>query len=351
MEMIFDLVDPQELQGFVRDIQAERDLNQFRLSAFLPNRTLDDIEYRVTTGTLQDEDAALVRAWDAEAPIGSRQGVRRIMGELPPISKKIRLGEEESLRRRKLETGDQAPLVNAIYDDAAKMGRAVGARIELFRGEALQEGTITISENGVEQVIDFGRSSSHDAASNTLTGTNLWSDHDSSDPIENLGSWADTYEADNDGTRPAFAVVSRSVLNHLLRNSMIRTAAVGTGSTNVPNLVTPTVLAQVLGAYDLPALVVYETKLRVSGVQTRVLDADKVILLPAQGQPLGATLLGTTAEARELVGANQLAGEDAPGLVAVTMKTWDPVSTWTKAAAIALPTLVNPDLTFVAKVI
>jgi hypothetical protein len=42
--------------------------------------------------------------------------------------------------------------------------------------------------------------------------------------------------------------------------------------------------------------------------------------------------------------------DQAPGLVSVVEKTFDPVATWTKSAAVALPVLVNPNLSFSADV-
>ena len=47
MALIYDVVDVQELTGFVRGVQLERELNVFQLSRFLPNENIDDIEYRV----------------------------------------------------------------------------------------------------------------------------------------------------------------------------------------------------------------------------------------------------------------------------------------------------------------
>ncbi len=54
MALILDLADPQELQGFVRGIQLEQERNRFVLSAYLPNRNIDEIEYSVTRGDLRD---------------------------------------------------------------------------------------------------------------------------------------------------------------------------------------------------------------------------------------------------------------------------------------------------------
>jgi hypothetical protein len=109
-------------------------------------------------------------------------------------------------------------------------------------------------------------------------------------------------------------------------------------------------LNQIRATYGLPPVVTYDVKTRVAGVSTRVIPDTKFIYLPPAGEPLGRTFFGTTAEAIELVGARQIASDQAPGMVAVVEKTFDPVATWTKCAAIALPVLVNPDLTFVATV-
>lgn len=341
MPLIYDLADPQELVGYVRGIQRELDENRFVLSQFLPNENIDDIEYRTVRGTLKDQDAALVRSWDTESPIGNRQGIERIMGELPPISKKIRLGEEERLRRRALERGNNQQVIDAIYDDAANMARSVAARVELLRGEAIETGSLVINENGVIQTVAFGRKASH-----TVTAGTLWT-NGAGDPIADMRTWVDTYLASN-GVRPAVALVSTLIIGDLLRNSAIRTLL---GSqAGVPGLVTEAQLAQVLNAFGLPPLVPYDVQVRVNGVATRVTSNRKLIFLPPPGEGLGATFSGTTAEALELAEARQIQNDQVAGMVAVVEKTYDPVATWTKAAAIALPVLINPDLTFTATV-
>ena len=342
MALIYDLADPQELQGFVREAANEQNRNRFVLNQFLPNLMIDEIEYRINRGTLNDEDAAMVRTWDSEAPIGNRQGVQRIIGELPPISKKIRLGEEERLRRRALERNNNQPLVDAIFDDAAKMARAVTARIEMMRGEALYSGAIAINENGVNQTISFGRSGTHSVAPGVL-----WSTVATAVPIQDEQAWMQTY-LDTNGVMPGLALTSTRVVNYLLLNAQYRSMAAQNGIT--PAFLSLSGLNQIRATYDLPPIVKYDVKVRINGTATRVIPDDRFVYLPPAGEPLGRTMFGTTAEALELEGARQISQDQAPGLVAVVEKTFDPVATWTKAAAIALPVLVNPDLTFVADV-
>lgn len=339
--LVYDLANPQELQGFVRGIQAEEERNRFTLSQILPNDNIDEIEWRVTTGQLQDQDAAKVRQWDTESPIGSRAGVRRLMGELPPISKKIRLGEEERLRKRALERQDNTGLVNAIYDDARNMARSVLARIELMRGEALEKGSITLNENGVQQTVDFQRNAGHN-----VVASEVWTDP-TSDIVGEFQSWMDAYY-DTNGVYPGAVMINKVRMANLQRNDAFRTLLGSIAGT--PQLITTDAVNQVFSAFGFPPFVVYNTKVRVDGAQVNVIDPTKIILLPPAGEPLGRTFFGTTAESIELTEAQQIQADQAPGLVAVVHKTTSPVATWTEAAAIALATLMNPDLTFVAKV-
>lgn len=347
MALIYDLADPQELQGFVRGIQQELETNTFVLSQVLPNDNIDDIEYRYTQGQLQDQDAAVVRAWDTESPIGNRQGIARKMGELPPISKKMRLGEEERLRLRQLErNGDATEIVARIYDDAANLARSVTARVEMFRGEALETGQIAIDENGVQATIDFGRDATMEPAA--LAGGAKWDQPTTMDPVGDLTTWLTAY-SDLNGTTPGAMLMSRKIVNNLLRSDQLRTYLGSLAGT--PALITNEQLRTVLSAFDLPPIFIYEVSTRIDGVRTRVISDDKVIFLPPAGEPLGRTFFGTTAEAIELAGAAQIATNQAPGMVSVVEKTFDPVATWTKVAAIALPVLVNPNLTLVADVL
>lgn len=342
--LTFEYAQPRDLIGFVRGVIEEAEENEFLLSQILPNANIDDIEYRFTTGDIRDQDVALVRAWDAESPIGGRQGIQRIMGELPPISKKIRLGEEERLRMRALERGNNEQIVRALYNDTRLMGRAVAARVEMLRGEALYTGKLEINENGVRQSVDFGRLSSH-----TVTAATVWSNV-AAPIIGDIRTWSDLVVADS-GVKPGLAMTSQTVVSNMLRNDEVRTYS-GLGVVaGVPPLVTETLLAQVLSAHGLPPIFPYDAMVRVAGVQTRVIPSDRFVLLPPANIKPGGTLFGITAEALELQGAQLIGADLAPGVVAVQMRTFDPVSIWTKAAGVCLPILGDPDTTLAADVL
>jgi hypothetical protein len=356
--MITDLVDPQELIGYARSAQLEEERNRLTLSNYLPNDTTPDgdIEFRVTRGAFRDQDAATVRAWDTEAPIAARQGVGKIMGELLPVSRKIPLGEEERLRKRGLERGltgsANAALVDAIYNDAENMAKAVANRFELFRGEVLVTGKVTLNENGVAPpVVDFGRKAGHTVV---LLTTTRWSDYGgtapayNSDPIGNMRTWVQAY-IDANGVAPGFALTSTRVISTLMQHPAIRSLVAGPGG--MSSIVTVDTVNAALQAFGLPALVPYDTVVRVAGTQTRPIADDKVILMPPVNERAGATLFGTTAEAIDLAEARLISQDQCPGMVVVPMKESDPVRTWTLATAVGFPVLTNPDLTFAAQVL
>jgi hypothetical protein len=339
-----DYILPAELTGYVREAMADQPANQFQLARWLPNRMVDDLMYRFARGTGGLTEAAEYRAYDAESPIGGRKGIQRVTGELPPISRKIRLGEYDRLRQRR---DPNALIRNGLLTDSETMSRQVAARIELARGDALVNGSVTINENGVAATADFGRSGAH-----SVTAATLWSDTANAKPLEDLLSWQDTY-TDTNGVPPGAIVFSRPVLGYVLRNAELRSDAATVAGT--PSIITQTVLTALLQAHGLPPFYVVDERVSVVGTSTRVIPATVALLLPEPVDPndeagtqLGATMWGTTAES--LDPSYQLAEGDEPGLVAGVYSTQDPIALWTKAAGIALPVAANPDLSFKAVV-
>jgi hypothetical protein len=122
-----------------------------------------------------------------------------------------------------------------------------------------------------------------------------------------------------------------------------------------PTIVSAAQLNQILDAYNLPPLHVYDARVKVSGNATRVIPDTVALLLPPpvdptdyEGTQLGATFWGTTAESLDPRYGLE-SGQEA-GITAGVYTEEDPISLWTKASAIALPVLANPDLSFKAVV-
>jgi hypothetical protein len=339
--LVWDLVDPAELVNYVRAYDNEVLFNQFTLQEYLPNTPMQELEYRIRSGTWRDVDVAKFRAWDTPAPMTGRQGMTRIFGELAPISRQIPLSEEEFLRLRELQGGPSDAIVNAIYDDAERMIRAVQGRVELARGEILTTGKITLNENGLNLQADFGPLGTH-----LPTAGTLWS-NPAATMLSDLLTWQQVY-VDDAGIPPAVMVWPRQVLSYAYLNTEMRNAAAASGTT--PVRINNETVDAIFAANGLPPVVLYDTLVRVEGVATRVIPANKILMLPPAGEPLGATFYGVTAEALKMAGKGFIVAQDMPGVVAVVTETESPIQTYTLGTAVAMPVLPNPELVLCATV-
>lgn len=341
---IYDLITPPELTGYARAALADRAVNQRLLSQWLPPRPVNDLLYRYSKGSGAGlAEAASFRAYDAEPRFGRRDGISRVTGELPPIGEQYVLGEYDSLRLRNATT----EIRDLLLRDAARIAVSIDTRFEFARADALVNGSVTLAEAGVQATVDFGRSAAHSVAPLTL-----WSDLDDSKPIDDFQSWRDTY-VDTNGSVPGAILMSTKVRNYLLRNTQVGGFVFPSSlAANRPGQVTSTNLNQVLSDFELPPITVWDARaVDQTGTSRRFLPDDKVLFLPAPADAvdMGATLWGTTLEAQESQYGIQAA--DHPGLVVGAFKqTTTPIRVFTIGAAIGLPILANPDLTFVADV-
>lgn len=335
--ILFDLVDPVELTNYARqyDIEVARPDARLELAIYLPDQPQQDLDYRVRKGTLNDVDAAVYRAWDTPPPMTGRQGVSFMRGSLAPVSRQIAITEEESLRQEALDRQTDDPLIEAIYNDVELMVRSVAVRVELARGDVIDDGAVTINENGLTLEADFGR-----RAAFSKVEAVFWTN--AAAPIlTNLLTYVEEY-TDVNGVEPGELLMSRARLGNLALNTEMRSYAAANGV--VPTRLNAATISEIFAAEGLPPLRIYDTQVRVNGVRTRVLPQNKVYLMPPQGDPLGATLFGPTAEALFLRERGVIEREEAPGLIAVVLQNQNPVQTFTLATATPLPAMPNPDL-------
>ena len=212
MALWTDLITPAELTGFARAAQEDVERRKATLARWLPNYSVPDVVVR--TLVAQDGNGALAqfRSFDAETPIGSGGTGQRKVFELLPLGLKERVSEYDQLRMRGNDA--QAMILGGVEKAAMRVANAVVDRLEVARGQALDTGALTINENGVVQTMTFGR-----PAGNTVTAATLWSG--AGDPIADLITWADVYQAGNQGAMPGAIVTSRRVLLALQRNAIL----------------------------------------------------------------------------------------------------------------------------------
>lgn len=358
METVFDLVDPTELQGFVRTIGFP----EFGLSAWLPDVSHDDLDYAWRTGQVTDMDVALFRAWDTPSTRDKRPGVVTVSGELAPISKMMEIGEEEGIRIRRLlrnaAPGDQK-LLNAIFDDVRRLARSVYGRVEIAKSDAIFTGVVTIVENGLAQSIDQGFDASQivDIGNDADFGAKYFTDA-TADILGVLEHLCDDWQDRNNGARPGAILASRSFRRTLRTNGIIidqATAGVG-GVGEVPE----SRAQSVLDDFGIPPIYVNETSLPYGGANRRLVPDNKIAILPQPSAPnaastpstqtldptdvpvsLGRCFWGPTAEADELVEAQQIAADLAPGITAVNLKQAHPVAKFTNVSGVVMPVIGN----------
>lgn len=329
---IWDGVDPIELTAYARVLLEDRPQNQFLLEQWLPNTQIADLEFRIDKGIDRNYNGASpLRAFDTPVPLVARPGRTRITGELPPLGEMMRLSEYDRLR---LNARGAEAIVDQIFNDTEVLLRRARNKLELMRGQALENAGYSFNENGIDIDVDFGRQNSL-----TVTAGTLWGAA-SPTPLTDELSWIETY-IDINGTPPGAVLMSTAVRTALLQTDEYRSA--GYNLSAAPAYLTVDAFNNVRASHDLPPVVIYDAK--VGG--SRIISANKIIFLPAQGEKMGDTFWGVTAESLEV----EIDQTDQAGIVAYTLKGTNPVAVYTATAAIALPVMPNPDLTMVATVL
>lgn len=343
MALWTDVIDPADLTGYARESLIAYEADRGSLSAFLPDRPVNDTVARFVQGANGLVDVAEYRAYDAETSIGDSLNGQRVTVELPPLGRKYHNSEYDQLRLVGRQ-GDDALVQSTADRLAAQAARAVSDRLERMRGVVLETGKATVNENGFIAEADFGR----DEKLN-VTLNKKWTESDAS-PVDDIRAWADLY-ADTNGVEPGALVMSNKAISLLARSEAVRSLAGFGGAT--PGVLSVDQLNLILQSHELPAIQRYNRRVQVAGKTERVIGEDTVLLLPAaaddwQGTELGATFWGTTLESVDPRYSIPFA--DQPGLVVGAYREDDPLTVWVRSAAIALPVLANANLSMAIKV-
>jgi len=320
-ENILGLVSPAELTAFAREVP---ETVQNPLSGVIPNDEVNDTVVRVGKAG-RKASTAQYRSYDAEAPIGKREGYANITEiELPPLSEKLPLNERLRLDLHRYKDAAAGQVVDSFFDDVISAVTSIRNRAEKARGELLSDGKVTINENSTIAEADFGLAASHKPSAN-------WSAV-GADIIADETTWKRVVERDAQES-VQFAVVSPEILDLMLKNDNYRAAAFGAAGGGV---LTPERLNEVRRAFGLPPVFVYDGQVPGATGMDRVIAANKYIQVTGG---FGRSVWGLTAEGIELSGSNAVdfTAADAPGIVVNQWREPDPVTVWTKAASVFLP--------------
>lgn len=342
MALWTDIIDPATLTGYARASLADYEARRGTLARWLPNREVPDISVRFVAGSAGLVDIADFRAFDAEPTIGKGPAGKRITLELPALGQNIPVSEYNQLRARNANLSDETAL-STIRRTTDVVVRAVSDAIERLRGTVLQTGKATVTGFMDD---DFGRAAGH-----TVTAGALWSVV-GTDALGDLTTWSDTYR-DANGDSPGAIVMSTRVLRAMANLTQFKTQMLNSASRPATVLN----VQDTVQAAGLPTIYVYDRRVSVAGVSTKVLADDRVLLLPApvdtddwQGTDLGATFWGQTLTSS--APGWGIEESEQPGLVTgVYRGEKPPMIAEVVSDAIALPVLANANLTFASDVL
>lgn len=337
MALWTDIIDPATLTGYARASQEAYEQSKGSLADYLPNQTINDIVARVTTTPNGLVETAKFRAYDAEIEPGKLQGGARKIIELPALGQYLAVTEYDQLRLRNATDQEMLQHIQRTTDTVVT---AIEDRMEYMRGVVLATGKATIDQANFKTEDDFGRD-----ADMSKTATNLWSTEKAT-ILDDLQAWQDLY-IDRNGEAPGAIVTSNKVLRAIAKAAEFKTQLINGASRPAS---TADVQA-VLDGYDLPPIRVYDRRVQVNGVATRVLPETNLFFLPAAGQSsLGASYWGRTLTSTDLNWG--LEGADQAGIVSgVFRNEKPPVIAEVFGDAIGLPILANANLAFTAKVL
>ena len=336
MPSILELFSQKEVLNYMSNRERPALLGE----SLFPEIKKQSLEFDMIKGGGSLPVVASVHAFDTEAEIGSREASKMAI-ELALIKRKMQLKEKDIIAiESPRNQAEQEYLMKNVFNDIDVLSAGVRARVEAMRMEALASGTVTLNENGLDMVVDYGVPVANKEA---LSGVGLWT-ADTSDPLEDLFRWAETIGG------ASRALTSNAVLSSLLRHPKIVGALFGRDSARVA---TRGDLNAFMQQHDLPTIATYDAQYRKQGkdgkyTQHRYFPKNSFVMF-GEGQ-LGETLYGPTPEENRLVrdpAVNQ--SQIGNVLAMVYEESLDPVSTWTKAVATAMPSFPAADEVFQAQ--
>lgn len=332
-----ELFTQNEVLSYVRDREYKPLLGE----SLFPERKQPSLKLDQLSGGSRIPIAASIHDFDTEAEIGSRIANKQEL-ELSLIKRKMQLKETDIIALENPRTpAEQAYLVGQVYNDIDSLVQGVRARVEAMRMEVLAAGQVTVKENGLNFTLDYHVPTEHKEA---LTGTNVWT-NENSDPLADIERWIDALD-----TKPTRALTSRKIYRALATHPKIIAAIFGKDSGRV---VSQADLDAFMETHGYPVIRTYDEKYKVqeaNGTYTtkKYFPENKFAMF--NDDLLGETLYGPTAEetrlTRDLAVDTSLVGNV---LASVYDETRDPVGTWTKAVATALPSFAAADEVFQAQ--
>lgn len=337
-------------QKTVLDYMQERKYPNYSVGeALFPENKYDTLEFEYLVGANELPVAAKVHAFDTEAEIGSVEAAKQAL-EAAYIKKKYQIKEKDLIALKFPRTQqEQQYLTQRVFNLIDKAAMDVRATVELMRMQVLSTGKLSLAlndatSNPAKLTLDYHVPNNHKEA---LSGADIWGTG-TEDIIGDLERWADALDI-----TPTRALTSKKIAGLMLRDPKIIGYLYGAGSGRVANLAD---LNAFFTQQGLPNIAVYEsnanTKYREQNADgtytTKTYFPDNKFILFGDGA-LGETLYGPTPEESRMILGNEDITQVGNILAMIYEEGLDPISTWAKAAATAIPSFSEAQNVFQAQ--
>lgn len=276
---------------------------------------------------------AQVHGYDTEAVIGSRVNFEELRIEPLLIKEKLCLSERVKHYLGKNPTNTEVE--KFIYDDANTLVVRNLTRHEVANMELLCTGQVTVKENNVDTVVDYGM-----PAGNKIT-FHQWQ-LDTTNIIADLEQMQEL--AKKKGYTIVRAITSSKMIGYMLKNKAIRAY----WATSVTPLTQKALLSWLNDNYGIEFVTNdarYKTSAQASTAY-RFFDEDTISFLTTK-TALGQGLYGVTPEQEKMFPNGNVYEKSL-----VTIMQWeedDPCSAWTKGSSVYIPVIKDINGLFIAK--
>lgn len=352
MPDIFELVDAKAIGEYVSTIAAA---DEPLLGATLfPSKKVMGLDLKWVKGYKRNAVALRPSALGARAFVRDRIGASIIQHEIPFFREKMVISERlrQELARAKMDATDPytSNIIEQIFDDAKSLTDGANVQAERLRMQLLFGGQISIkapAEDGGQPYFDYNYDVNGDWNTNnvtTLTLTDVWSDYDDSNPINDILDVVD--DASGKGVTLTRAIVSPKTFRDIMANANVKNMFRNADGT--PRVFTRGQLIAEIATLTGVTIAVYN-KAFVDEAGNNVFYApdDKMVLFPDGA--LGATVYGTTPEEIDLMSGygNAVTSIVNTGVAVTTSKQYGPpVTVETVVSELVIPSFERMEEVF-----
>lgn len=263
---------------------------------------------------------------------------------------KVKINQSERMRALTRAGVQSDQMFDYVMNDVFNLGEQVITRTKVAKNELLATGKVTIKENNLDLTVDYGV-----PADQTAFTLNLATTASVSDQLQEIFDKATAL-----GVTLTGMVTSRKNITKMRRNESLQKDINGTYGvgTLIRSSSLEAYLEEEFGIRDVitnDLTFAADRKLAADGsvaqVTKRYYPEDKVTFYGTVGGiPLGVGLWGDAPEV-DVARFMQVTGSQEGPYIAISQWTeHDPAVLWTKASALFMPVLYNPNSLFIASV-